>query len=192
MKRVANFPIYEWMSVLLGGGQTASGIYRNEGCDVLHLFWNQANNSNDEFSQGFSRYPNVRRSLSYVVKWLLQWPATEERFAEDKLDDRPCAQIYDQNTIWDLKTTQLVVQLPCQSRKALKIIFCRKYFLFNPTTHMSQWFVSFLCLCNLTICFVFYWTISIFGLRIGENVYHNLHWGCPKRFLDKHFNFIPF
>ena len=77
-------------------GEIVSGTYRSEGCDVLHQFWNQANNDINDFSEGFCEHPNVRRSLSYVMKWLLQGPATKERFAEKRLNDHPWAQIHDE------------------------------------------------------------------------------------------------
>ena len=79
-----------------GECQFVSVIYRNEGCGALHLFSNIARINVDEFSRGFCKHPNVRRSMSCVVKYLLQWPATEERFVEeDRLNDHSWARIYD-------------------------------------------------------------------------------------------------
>ena len=49
-------------------GQIVSGIYRNEGYDVLHLFWNQASNNVGEISLGFCKHPNVQQSMSCAVK----------------------------------------------------------------------------------------------------------------------------
>ena len=83
MEKVTIFPMYEQMSVFLW--RVRSFLAFISAKDVMFYISFETKPETGDFYQRFCKRPNIRHSLSYVVKRLVQWPSTKERFAEDNL-----------------------------------------------------------------------------------------------------------